>query len=131
CLEATTRCFSTSGSSPPPLPTLKGVYPVAMPSDMDTSIGSRNQFPMRISCSSSTPDSKILEKFLESHTTPASACNSVSTWHNIIDNIDTYDFQTETAKNQFCFHAYQFQEEARTRYISLKEDEFNAEKEMP
>ncbi|GFU12846.1 hypothetical protein TNCV_3574091 [Trichonephila clavipes] len=48
---------------------------------------------------------------------------------NIIDNVDTYDFQTETAKNQFYFHAYQFQEEARSRYISLRDDEFNAGKE--
>ncbi|GFU59153.1 nucleic-acid-binding protein from transposon X-element [Trichonephila clavipes] len=48
---------------------------------------------------------------------------------NVIDSIDTYDFQTETGKNQYSFHAYQFQEEARTRYISLKEEERKTDEE--
>ncbi|GFU53902.1 hypothetical protein TNCV_3056221 [Trichonephila clavipes] len=73
------------------------------------------------------PDSKILEKISGKRTTPTNACCVYL--DNIIDNVDTYDFQTGTAKNQFYFHAYQFQEEARSRYISLRDDEFNAEKE--
>ncbi|GFU30107.1 hypothetical protein TNCV_3263101 [Trichonephila clavipes] len=99
-----------------------------MPSDMDTSIGSGTNSR----CGSPAPPPPRLEdirkNFSKAHN--SSECMQFCVYlDNIIDNIDTYDFQTETAKNQFCFHAYQFQEEARTRYISLKEDEFNAEKE--
>ncbi|GFV86225.1 hypothetical protein TNCV_672221 [Trichonephila clavipes] len=51
---------------------------------------------------------------------------------NIIESIDTYDFQTETGKNQYSFHAYQFQEEARSRSrsrYSLKEEERKTDEE--
>ncbi|GFY16036.1 hypothetical protein TNCV_340851 [Trichonephila clavipes] len=99
-----------------------------MPSDMDTSIESETNSR----CGSPAPPPPRLEdirkNFSKAHN--SSECMQFCVYlDNIIDNIDTYDFQTETAKNQFCFHAYQFQEEARSCYISLKEDEFNAEKE--
>ncbi|GFV54381.1 hypothetical protein TNCV_3482201 [Trichonephila clavipes] len=99
-----------------------------MPSDMDTSIESGTNSR----CGSPAPPPPRLEdirkNFSKAHN--SSECMQFCVYlDNIIDNIDTYDFQTETAKNQFCFHAYQFQEEARSCYISLKEDEFNAEKE--
>ncbi|GFU95888.1 nucleic-acid-binding protein from transposon X-element [Trichonephila clavipes] len=48
---------------------------------------------------------------------------------NVIDGIDTYEFHTETSKNQYSFQAYQLQEETRTRYISLKEEERKTDEE--
>ncbi|GFQ76871.1 RNA-directed DNA polymerase from mobile element jockey [Trichonephila clavata] len=48
---------------------------------------------------------------------------------NIIQGIDTYDFQISTAKNQFSFVAYNMQEEIRSLYVSLKKTEMDMEKE--
>ncbi|GFQ92814.1 hypothetical protein TNCT_263221 [Trichonephila clavata] len=48
---------------------------------------------------------------------------------NVIQGIDTFDFQTSTAKNQFSFVAYNMQEEIRSLYISLKKTEMDMEKE--
>ncbi|GFQ69034.1 nucleic-acid-binding protein from transposon X-element [Trichonephila clavata] len=48
---------------------------------------------------------------------------------NVIQGIDTFDFQTPTAKNQFSFVAYNMQEEIRSLYISLKKTEMDMEKE--
>ncbi|GFQ92306.1 hypothetical protein TNCT_674821 [Trichonephila clavata] len=47
---------------------------------------------------------------------------------NVIQGIDTFDFQTPTAKNQFSFVAYNMQEEIRSLYISLKKTEMDMEK---
>ncbi|GFY77854.1 RNA-directed DNA polymerase from mobile element jockey [Trichonephila inaurata madagascariensis] len=42
---------------------------------------------------------------------------------NYVQNIDSYDFNTKTGKNQFSFEANQFLEETRARYLSLKKAE--------
>ncbi|GFV27856.1 hypothetical protein TNCV_197671, partial [Trichonephila clavipes] len=44
-------------------------------------------------------------------------------------NIDTYDFKQKLRKTNSTFPRLPVPEEARSCYISLKEDEFNAEKE--
>ncbi|GFQ92606.1 nucleic-acid-binding protein from transposon X-element [Trichonephila clavata] len=48
---------------------------------------------------------------------------------NVIQGIDTYDFQTTTGKNEFSYAAYNLQEEVRSRYVSLKKTEMDMERE--
>ncbi|GFW42969.1 hypothetical protein TNCV_4188361 [Trichonephila clavipes] len=99
-----------------------------MNSDMDTSVDSKSSSR----CGSPAPPPPRLEdirkNFLKAHTTEE--CMQFCVYiDNVIDGIDTYDFHTETSKNQYSFQAYQLQEETRTRYISLKEEERKTDEE--
>ncbi|GFX63096.1 hypothetical protein TNCV_1859281 [Trichonephila clavipes] len=99
-----------------------------MNSDMDTSVDSKSSSR----CGSPAPPPPRLEdirkNFLKAHTTEE--CMQFCVYiDNIIDGIDTYEFHTETSKNQYSFQAYQLQEETRTRYISLKEEERKTDEE--
>ncbi|GFX28791.1 hypothetical protein TNCV_4250301 [Trichonephila clavipes] len=99
-----------------------------MTSDMDTSVESKSSSR----CGSPDPPPPRLEdirkNFAKAHNTDK--CMQFCVYiDNIIESIDTYDFQTETGRNQYSFHAYQFQEEAQCRYISLKEEEQKTDEE--